>query len=208
MASEVDICNIALGKLGANPIATFLDGTTEANLCGLQYPILRDAVLAARAWTFATTRLQITSGIPPDPIPSGWGYAYLVPNDSLRIIQAYVPNPAGAVIQYIDTQFDAIYTQIDWERLIDYLYTNQGPTIWVKYIRRVTDTSKFDPNFIEALATRIAMELAIPITNNPALLDGYTKLYSAKIIEATSTEGQQGKSQVIQQPGTLAARRV
>lgn len=207
MATEVDICNIGLGMLGANQIADFNDGSTEALLCKLQYPLIRDAVLESRAWTFATTRKVIASGVPPDPIPDGWGYAYPVPNDCIRIIQAYVPNPASALVQYVQEQIDGMYTQISWERLKGWFYCNSGPTVWAKYIVRITDTQQFDSSFIQALATRIAMDLAMPITNNETLLDRYTKLFAAKIQEASGTEGQQGTTQKLQ-GRTLAARRV
>ena len=110
MATDVDICNMGLSMLGTNLIATFNDGTTEANLCQLHYPNIRDAVLGARAWTFATTRKELASGTPPDPIPAGWGYAFLAPTDCIRVIQIYTPNPAGAVVQYVTEQFDALYS--------------------------------------------------------------------------------------------------
>ena len=208
MATEVDICNMGLARLGANLITTFDDGTTEANLCKLQYPFLRNMVLTARAWTFATSRKQLASGVPPDPIPAGWGYAYLVPDDCLRVIQLYIPNATSSVDQWQDTQFDSRYITISWERLKDYLYANNGPTLWCKYVTLVEDTGLYDVAFIDALSAKIAMELAMPITNNPTILDGMTRLYAAKLVDASSTEGQQGTSQVIQQPGTLVARRV
>jgi len=206
--TAVEICNIALGKLGTNQISDLTDGSTEADLCELNYPLCLRAVLEARAWTFCTTRKQLTSGTPPIPLPDGWGFAYQVPNDCIRVIQLYVPNPAAALAQYQDTQFDARYATIDWERLEDFLYTNKGPNVWCKYNKFVEDPAKFTPAFIDALSTKLAMELAIPITDNPTLLDGYTKLYAAKVSDAASTEGQQGSSQQIQQPGTLVARRV
>lgn len=208
--TDVDICNMALARLGQGPIADFNAGTTEALLLKAQYPILRDTVLTARAWTFATKRVQLSSAVPPDPIPSGWGYAYLVPGNPdvcLRVVQLYVPNPAGAVVVYVEQQFDGLYTQISWERLVDYLYANVGPTVWCKYIFQVTDTSKFDPAFVDALSAKIAMEMAMPITNSPAILDGMHKLYQLKLQEASSTEGQQGTTQKIQ-GRTLAARRL
>jgi hypothetical protein len=89
-------------------------------------------------------------------------------------------------------------TQISWERLKNYLYTNQGPTVWAKYIQRITDTSQYDYNFIQALATRISADLAIPITNSAAIQKAQVELYAAKVADASSTEGQQGTTQVLQ----------
>ena len=53
MTTETEICNIALGYLGANRI-TSLDieeDSTEHLLCSENYEILRDAVLEEREWT-------------------------------------------------------------------------------------------------------------------------------------------------------------
>ncbi len=205
--TSVEICNVALAKLGANQITDFTDGSTEATLCQAQYPLLLRAVLEARAWTFNTKRLLLTSGIPPDPIPAGWGFAFQVPNDCIRVINLYVPNPQAALVQWVNTQIDATYTPISWERLQNFCYTNSGPQVWCKYNIQVDDPDKYSPAFIEALATRIAMELSIPITNNASYLDAYTKLYAAKLQDASSTEGQQGTTQILQ-GRYLAARRL
>ena len=48
MASEVDICNLALGHLGDNATVASLnppEGSVQAQHCARFYPIARDALL-------------------------------------------------------------------------------------------------------------------------------------------------------------------
>ena len=67
----------------------------------------------------------------------------------------------------------------------------------VKLIRQVIDTTKFSPLFIQALAARLAADLAIPLTQNTTLESAKYQLYLAKLTQAAARDGQQGKSQRI-----------
>jgi hypothetical protein len=207
MASPIDICNIGLTWLGANFITGFTDGTTESQLCQLQYDSLRRAVLEDRAWTFATRTVQLSSGVPADPIPPQWAWAFLVPADCIRLVKLFQPTSNSPRVALSSDPSDGNGTiPVPFERLKDYAYTNSGPTVWGKYITDVTDTTKFAPSFVQALAARIAQDLAMPITNNANLQAQMVKLYMEKLQAASSTEGQQGTAQRIQ-ARTLADRR-
>ena len=59
MASEVDICNLALSHLGDTATIASLDppeGSAQAEHCARFYPIARDSLLEMHAWGFATSR--------------------------------------------------------------------------------------------------------------------------------------------------------
>ena len=210
MATQVDICNWGLALIGANPITSFADGSVEANLCQSLYPILQDDVLSARAWTFATTKTLWTSGVPPNPLPPTAGWAYLMPSDCLRIIRIFNPLPMAYGFQdntSVPEAPDNQVSSVGFEVLERWAYTQfVGPTAWVKWIQRITDPMQYSPGFISALAQRIAMELAMPITNNPEIYQSMMKLYAAKIQDASSTEGQQGTAVRIR-ARTLASKR-
>ena len=56
MASEVDICNLALGHLGDNATVSSIsppEGSAQAEHCARFYPIARDALLEMHNWNFA-----------------------------------------------------------------------------------------------------------------------------------------------------------
>ena len=48
------LCSRALLKLGAQTIASFDEGTAEAEVAANLYPAVRDALLSAHPWSFAT----------------------------------------------------------------------------------------------------------------------------------------------------------
>ncbi|HYZ32347.1 MAG TPA: hypothetical protein VE684_08710, partial [Crenalkalicoccus sp.] len=48
------LCSRALLKIGAQPIASLDEGTAEAEVAANLYPAVRDALLSAHPWSFAT----------------------------------------------------------------------------------------------------------------------------------------------------------
>lgn len=59
MASEVEICNSALIKLGDDTITSLTDDSKRARLCNAQFARLRDEVLRAHPWNFAIRRASL-----------------------------------------------------------------------------------------------------------------------------------------------------
>lgn len=54
MASEIEICNIALSRIGnSRSINSMTEASKEANQCSLHYEQCRDAVLSDFPWNFA-----------------------------------------------------------------------------------------------------------------------------------------------------------
>ena len=58
MASVVEICNIALTRIGQNePIVSLTEQSKAAELCSLHYATCRDEVLRDFDWPFAEARV-------------------------------------------------------------------------------------------------------------------------------------------------------
>ena len=171
MASEIDICNLALGQLGAHYITSFADGTTESVACATNYPMARDAVLESRDWTFAVVERQLTEiTVPSGEMPPEFSHAYQVPTDCLLIRYCFLPSTvsfpdgmSGALITAEPTSEQSVQRPT-WNRFEDRCYCNES-LLWARYIKQVTDTTKYTNNFLQALATRLAFELAMPLTS-------------------------------------------
>ena len=86
--SAIALCSRALLKLGARPIASFDEGTAEAEVAANLYPSLRDALLSAHAWSFATAQLRLPRLEAP-PV-ADFDSAFQLPADFLRAISAGV----------------------------------------------------------------------------------------------------------------------
>jgi hypothetical protein len=183
MISEVSICNQALGYLGAEPITSFADQSTTAELCRNNYPYIRDAVLEERMWTFATARATSTV---TDLDPWGQMYLHSIPLGWLSVFRCYRNV----------TNIECPIKSTGWRREGQDVLTKE-PTVYLWGVQRITNTGKFSPLFTQALAARIAAELAITITENKTLQADLWALYQAKLADAATRDGQQGSNEKI-----------
>ncbi len=108
MASEVDICNLALSHLGDTAeIASLSERSTQAKLCARFYPMARNTMLEMATWSFATRRvklalvdnptLAIAQSVDPTANQGTWQYAYAMPN---AVVNAISVLPAEAIDDY------------------------------------------------------------------------------------------------------------
>lgn len=166
MSSEVDICNLALSHLGdvAEVIAiTPPDGTAQASHCARFYPIARDQLLELFPWTFATKRVALAEVA--NPADGDWAYAYALPSTCIRPVSVVTASGVQS-FEAIDPGAHPylVETNADGEPI---LLTNVQATT-LRYIDRVTDTTKFTPAFVSTLARLLASMLAGPILKGEA----------------------------------------
>jgi hypothetical protein len=189
--SEVSICNQALSWLGADPITSLDDQSTRAELCKLNYPLLRDAVLEERMWTFATVR-DISEVQDKD----AWGvmYQHPTPKNWLSVFRVY-----RDVNQRQNT------TSEGW-RLEEGNILAQDSKIFLWGVQSVANTHLFTNMFVQCLAARIAADLCVPLTENIQQQEILWSLYGSKLREAASRDGTQGDNDVITQHKLTAVR--
>lgn len=160
MASEVEICNLALARLGDDATVSSLtppEGSAQAGYCARFYPMARDSLLEMHPWKFATRRAHLS----PSSAPAwDWQFAYAQPSNTLRILAVLNPNAATEdESQPYESEIDAAGNQIiltDLEKAS------------IRYITRVTDTTKFSPLFTDALSWLLASNLAGPLLKGDA----------------------------------------
>ena len=183
MATDVSICNQALGWLGASLITSLSDKSTEAQLCNANFADLRDAVLEDAAWTFATKRYTLT----PEANTPDWGYSnqFTIPAEVLRVLQV---------------TDDPLYVNggstFDWRREENKILCDVDK-VYLKAVIQVTDASRFPPAFSQALAARIARDLAGALTQSKGIQELMESKYQRALDTALATDGSQGKSDVI-----------
>ena len=192
MISEVSICNQALGYLGANPITSFADQSTTAELCRNNYPYIRDAVLEERMWTFATARATSTVA---DLDLWGQMYAHKIPLNWISVFRCYRD------VNNIECPIKSA----GWRREGQSVLSREA-TVYLWGIKRITNTGQFSPMFVQALAARMAAELAIPLSENAQLQGAMWQLYGTKLAEAATRDGQQGSNEQVQSNQYINAR--
>jgi hypothetical protein len=180
MSSEVSICNQAISWLGGNLITSLGDSTTEAILCNANYAELRDAVMEEGKWTFATKRFKLL----PSTLTPVYGYSnqFEIPNGVLSVIQA---------TQYADNLNTT--EDFDWRREEDFIVANVD-AVYCKCIIQIVDPKKFSKTFNQALAARIAADIAPTLTESTSKEEKMWAKYYRLLPTALAVDGMQGKS--------------
>jgi hypothetical protein len=194
MASEVQICNMALGHIGAAAeIQSLSEATEEAKYSNLYYNDIRDSVLRQHPWNFATTYVVLADlGSPP----TGWDYRYRYPVDchrALNIVKAAKTDP--------EIEFD-VGSDGSSGRVI---LTDQA-TATLRYTAKVTDPNAFDALFIHALSWALAVHLAEPITSSQAKKKDAAAAYAGIMLTAKATDSNEGEVDGNSEADWIAAR--
>lgn len=182
--SEVSVANQALGWLGLDRIISLDDLSKTAALCKDNLPQLRDALLEGSEWSFAQKRAVLA---PSTDVPF-WGYAYSVPlpADCLRVIYA-----TDSPDQYESMPLEP------WVKEGNSILCN-ATKVYIRYTRREEDPKKWSEGFSQALAARLASDIAIPATNSKEHMQLMFSLYEKKLAEAINNDGRQGRKQRMQ----------
>lgn len=207
MASDVDICNLALANLGDAATLSSIDppeGSAQADHCATFYPIARDTILEDHAWSFATRRIALAEVTPEH---DAWEYAYYKPSEALRILNIFDSEI---------TDETAISTNVVKQNFIierdssgdEVILTNVADA-WCRYIVRVTDTSKFSMMLVNGIAAYLSSMLAGPMVKGSEglrLQDYWMKIAQMYINKAKALDGNSQRLQVPYTPAGIRAR--
>jgi hypothetical protein len=149
MSSVVDICNVALARLGDSATVSSIDppeGSMQAEHCAIFYPIARDSLLETHDWNFATSRWRLAriTGTPP----GRWSFSYSLPPDFIRAISVFSEDNEDAPVEYV-IESGAVLTNAE--------------SVLIRYVRRENDTTRYSRLVIDALAWLLASYLAGPV---------------------------------------------
>ncbi len=196
MASEVDICNLALANLGQDANVSSInppEGSADAENCARFYPIARDSVLEEFAWTFASRRTALalrTETIDP------WAYSYALPAGCLkprRILPAAASDDHEGVRFLVEDSF---------------IYADE-PDVVLVYTYKLTDTTKFSPKFVTSVGWLLASYLAGPVVKD---LTGKVQarclqMYDREMGKAGASNANSDKNAPAYVPGAALSRR-
>lgn len=186
MASVVQICNIALSRIGqSSRIDSLSEQSLAAELCTLHYDECRKQVLRDFDWPFAEARVYLADiGSPPQ----NWAYRYRYPTDCLKARWITVPGMEKPPAD-LRPPFKVIHAS--GGRAIA---TNQ-PEAELVYTVDVEDTTYFDPLFTSALAWRLGAELSMGLQARPENYQAANQNYQLELSRAQAVafeEGEQG----------------
>jgi hypothetical protein len=210
MASPVDICNIAIMRVGGQPITSLTENSPAAISCNLQYDIVRRDLLRSHPWNFAIRYAQLAEDAQPPLF--NYDHSFALPADCLRILstadqeQANLWGLGGDFNGYVQISNRVDFATADNYKVVGrHLYTNNG-TAQVKYIRDVTDTSLFDPSFTELFGVRLAMTIAYQLTGSVQMRKDLADEFQYLFMQARENNGQEGTRERIELSAWLTSR--
>ena len=170
MSVELDICNSALIKIGADLISDLTANTKEARLCNHQYPRVVKAILRSSPWAFAIKRVSLT----PVVIDQEFGdeNCFQLPADCVRV-----------------WKLDDRHAKFKIEGR--YLKTSDVGTANIYYVSKAVTPAEYDDSFSEAVACALAADLAYPMTQSDALKQGLLSQAEFYINQARSFNSQE-----------------
>jgi hypothetical protein len=158
-ASWTQICNRALGRLGAMSIADLMEGTQNAEFCVRFLPEAIEYVLGQYDFNFARDRVLLAPNAEAPVF--GWRARFNLPADLIRLVKVY-----GGPGETADGEEDGG---------IPYQVENGGilanaDELRIIYIARPKDPNRLPPPVRKAISTHLAYLLATPLTSNEQLI--------------------------------------
>lgn len=170
MASQVDIANAALMKLGAESIVALSDDNERARACNAAWPLVRREVLRAHSWNVPVARatLAATNDTINGSSTFGFDTAYNIPADCIYVIE-------------VDTEYD-------WRVEGRQILTDGNTSIHIRYAKDETDPEQYDPALTAVMASRLAAEIAYRITDSATMRDRMWQEYEMQLERAAMAD--------------------
>lgn len=220
--SDIDICNLALTKLGAQPIVSLLDVNPRAQALNGCYAIYRD-MLQRKRWNFNRAYTTLATNLAQPPFE--YTYAYNLPDDYLRLELAGLaqtvgitppPQPPNTILAAPLTlaigmpginlaDFNSARSQ-DYRIVGKQIWINQFPPLAIIYGRRETDPNKFDANFVETFASLLALQNCERITSSGQKKQMLAQEYRESITNALQAKAIENAPEIIPDDTFVLAR--
>lgn len=179
MVSKVDICNLALSRLGdKRTVEDIDDGKKHEELVFKKwYDITRQSTIKRAMPSFAMVRDHWPrANFTPE---FGYDNAYLYKSDCLRVLGL-------GNIENTENNYSREGNYI----LCDEDYPNGLP---VRYLKDITETQKFPADFVELLSYELAANVCTELTESQQLMNYIQQILPLKRLEFTGLSAQENK---------------
>jgi hypothetical protein len=173
ITSMLDIANMALSKLGAKPITSFLGTDPITEQVNLYFQNTIDEVLTSHSWSCATFRETLAEVVTSEPL-TGYRYRYQLPSSPYCLFINRLFNPETG-LEYPDI----------YRREGRHLLTNYSPCGLI-FTGRLTEPADFDTDLVQTIVLRLAYYLAPSVSRDTKKEDKLLQQYYIKLTEAQS----------------------
>jgi hypothetical protein len=180
--NSVRVANLALTRVGARSISslTVPEETPEWNVVASCFQDVFDELMCMTPWQAATHRALITP-LSEEPLFE-WDYKYLLPQNPfcLEVISCHEED--GTEIT-------------EWIKEGEYLLANES-SLYIKYIKRVTDASKLPMYLAKALSLLLSQTICIQLNPSTNLFQILNMEFERAFMKAVFRDkDSKGKSQ-------------
>lgn len=217
--SEVDLCNRALGLVGARALINSLNDPVQAAVqCKLHYTPTRKMLLRAAHWGFARRQLTLaqigTLAAGTSQYP--WLYEYAYPANCLKMRYLVEPAPGNVLLPTTGETLVPYTSSRMWRFLIGndldsggnqrrMILSNLYQAVGVFTID-VTDTNIFDDLFSDALVAGLAANLVIPLSGNVNMRASFIQSAAMAVVNARVADGNEALPSTAHTPDWIQAR--
>lgn len=217
---QVTIGNLALSAIGTrSSIASFTEGSAEANAIALHYTPTLEAVLQAARWNFARKQILLTvlkDATQNQAVPTPWLYEYAYPDDCTQgrfvmpqvqvnlpssvVGTPSVPTALGPTVRFL------VSTDVDTNgNDILVILTNQPQALFV-YTKRITNPNLFDGQFVEAFRYLLGARICMQLTGQKEQALAAWKVADELCKSAAASNGNEGITVIDNVPDWIRAR--
>ena len=151
--SAVQLCNLGLDEIPADPLVSLDDNTIAAAVCRRQFPQALGEVMEAGSWDFARKRVRMTRIGQADA--RYWRYRFQMPNDMAQ--------PLAVMCWYDGYAGEPFLGQSDEFSYADGVLWALSDDVVLEYVTNDPAYSAMSKTFERAVALTLASRLAIPI---------------------------------------------
>ena len=170
--TDIDICSRALVLIGATPITSFADGTTESTVASNLYEDTVRDLLSRHRWRFSSGQAQLSRRT--DAPDAKWDAAYQLPSDMLLLHDVTVNDRS-----------------IDYDRYQNLVYcdADEADVVFADYTFRA-DEDLWPPYFVTCVELTLASLFAYSVANQIQTADYMEKKALRQMAMARSIDSQ------------------
>ena len=185
ITSVIDICNMALDYCNVRNITSLEEETKQSRICARWYDTVRKSLLMNMNASFSIKRAVLPEVANYEPV-YGYNKAFSLPSDCLQVLN-------------LDSPLSDRYYQIEG----NYLFCNEhskDEKIKIRYIADIQDVTKFDSEFCDCLALKLAEKICLPLTEDEQKTNILKQYAQQKYGETSTKYGRDNRMIVINEP--------
>ena len=159
---KTGIANLALSNLGEARIQSLTEDSSRARACSARMDQVIETVLRMHIWNSALERQSLVTGDTPI---FGCNYSYQLPADCIKVVEV------EPVSKY----------QVEKK----YILSNES-SLYLLYVATPTDINNLDSLLAEAIAMKLAVEVAETLTSKQGLKQEMMQKFIIALQEARS----------------------